>query len=434
MACPVLNRLRHPFVNLNVNPAMRRPSKNQAPRLSADSQRLVSFSEAMVQAYSRIEERGWERELDALLQKLLRNDHQEIIDAALDHLFKAKSDAYDALMQAVEAASESCILEHDDQQYEALLIAAPILAWTRFAIAAGPLPADMVLTLTAHLGAHLLAPDTRLALAPVLYSIDQLPRSHAETHAVTRRMAQAALSGAAPKIPVASEETVPFLADTRYLLAAALAPVGAPIFRWQASGNPAERAEALIQWQTQAEPNVARLLPGCGIELLRPDAYFMSCREADKKIRPASVKAAVHYLTHTLNVTTERLSAVIGGFGEPSAEARIDEYRVSFVMRPGKDVVYGLVWPLYGDEDAAADAVFAPAPSALADDRAAASAVGEITALLREAGIVHIKLHEELFPAEFCDDCGAPLYCDLEGELMHAEMPEDAPHSAPHLH
>jgi hypothetical protein len=35
---------------------------------------------------------------------------------------------------------------------------------------------------------------------------------------------------------------------------------------------------------------------------------------------------------------------------------------------------------------------------------------------------------------EFCEDCGAPLYPDADGELVHAEMPEDVPSGTEHFH
>lgn len=407
---------------------MRRSLKGPSARLSADSQRLIALCKALIQASSRVEERAWERDLDALLHKALRLGHQADIDAALEQLFKTRSEAYEVLMDGVEAGSESCIVEHEGKQYQALLIAAPILAWTRFTIASGPFSQDLLLTLSAQLQAHVLAADTQLAMAPLLHSIDQLPKNHADTYALTQRMAQAALTKAALRNPASVPETVPFLADTRYLLATVVAPLGAPLFRWQEAVNPAERSAALAQWQAQGQPSVERLLPGCGIELLLPDAYFMACRAADKAIRPASVKAAVHYLTHTLNVGPEDLSAVIGGFADPAGDGRIDEYRVSYVLRPSMEVVYGLVWPLYGEEEALEEM------PGVADPDAPQTPVQEITALLRESGVVHIKHHEEIFPMEFCDDCGAPLYCDLESELVHAEMPEEAAQTPSHLH
>jgi hypothetical protein len=411
---------------------MRRSSKASSPKISADSQRLIAFAQAVMQASSRIEERAWERSLDSLLQKLLKNNHQDTIDAALDYTFTAQSGAYDALMESVEAVSESCVIEHESSTYDALLIAVPILAWTRFSIASGPIGTDLLTTLSAHLYAHVLAPDVRMAMAPTLFAIDQLPRTHSETFALTHQMAQAALKGSQLRPLVNPPETAPFLADTRYLLIVAVAAAGAPLFCWQSSSNPNEREHALTQWKTQALPNIARLLPGCGIELLLPEAYFVACREADKQIRPASLRAAVYYLTQTLGVEPNDLQTIIGSFGEEQSEGRVDEYRISFALHQNQDVVYGVVWPLYGQED---EEKPADAPMAVAAHAAPGKTpLEEILMLLRECGVMHIKRHDGCFPMESCEDCGASLYLDLDAELVHAEMPEETQQGSAHFH
>ena len=165
---------------------MRRPSKDSSNKLSAESQRLSSIAQAIVQSASRVEERTWERQLDAQLQKLLKTNHQESIDAALNALFKDDLAAYDVLMDGVEAVSESSTMveqanDSAEVTWQALLVAAPILAWTRFSIGSGTIPAELLTTLSAHFSAHLLAEGTQMAMAPTLYAIDQLPRTHAET-------------------------------------------------------------------------------------------------------------------------------------------------------------------------------------------------------------------------------------------------------------
>ncbi|MBJ7310964.1 DUF2863 family protein [Rugamonas sp. CCM 8940] len=422
---------------------MRRPSKDSSHKLSAESQRLVTFSQAVGQAASRVEERAWEHSLDAQLQKLLKTGHQDTIDTTLNSLFKEDLNAYDVLMDGVEAVSESTTVSIDvdgvPTQYDVLLVAAPILAWTRFSIASGAIPGELLSTLSAHFAAHLLADGTQVAMSPALYSIDQLPRSHVETYAKTNKLAQAALKGTALKADNKAPETAPFLADTRYLLAAVVAPAGGPLFRWQMPANQAnfigERSNALEQWRSQATPTVARLLPGCGIELLLPEAYYMACREADKLIRPVSIRAAVHYLTHTLGVEASELRAVIAGFGEESADGQIDEYRIGFTQRQAPDVIYGVVWPLYGQEDEEGT----PPEGGVQGGADAApgkpvTPVDEIVGHLNEAGVTAIKKHSERYVAEFCDDCGAPLFADPVGELAHAEMPEDAPSGTEHFH
>lgn len=416
---------------------MRRLSKRSPHRLSPDAQRLITLARGMAQSASRLEERLWESRLDLLLHKLLKASHQDAIDNALEQVFNTDIAAYDVLLEAVEAGSESCAVEHDGQAYHALLIAIPILAWTRFSIASGPISNDLRTTLCAHLHGHLLADATCLALAPTLFSIDQLPRTHSETFALIQRMAQAAVKGASVKPPADAPETAPFLADTRYLLAAVAAPAGEPLFCWQASQQPEERLTAFAQWRAQATPNIAAVLPGCGVELLMPEAYYVACREADRQIRPASIRAAVHYLTQTLNVDANGLRAVIGGFAEEPLSGRVDEYRIGFTLRQNPEVIYGVVWPLYGQEDEE-ETDLAPTFEALttpelleAEQR---TPLEEITALLRACGITHIKRHAEHFPLEFCEDCGAPLYPDPDAELVHAEMPEDAPPGPGHFH
>lgn len=407
---------------------MRRPSKSSPPKLSADSQRLIGFSHAIAQAASRLEERGWERGLDALSKKLLKNNHQDTIDIALDFVFKADLDAYDSLVEAIEAISESCVIEQDGVQFDALLIAAPILAWTRFAIPSGPIAEDIRLTLSTQLGAHLLTDGAQLSVAAALFSIDQLPHTHAETYALTRRMAQAALKNSVVQFSAKTEETVPFLADTRYLLATVVVPAGTPMFRWQMAQNQpnvsADQQQALAQWQAQATASIARLLPGCGIELLLPEAYYIACREADKQIRPASIRAALHYLTHTLNVAASELRVIIGGFGDDSIDAQLSEYRIGFALGNQPEIVYGIVWPLYGEEDDS-DLPLSPEQK---------KPIDIITGLLQEEGVTRIKRHGARFPIEFCDDCGAPLFADDDGELVHPEMPENTPQGSEHFH
>jgi hypothetical protein len=419
---------------------MRRPTKSRTPKLSADSQRLGALAQAMVLASSRYEERGWERQLDALIRKLLKTDHQGAIDAALDHVFTTESGAYDALMETVEAVSSSCSIDVDGKPHDALLVAMPILAWTRFSIASGQIQADMVTTITAHLYAHILASGTIAVVAPTLYAIDQLPRTHYETAQLTLRLAEAAAANLVLRPQLNAPETAPFLADTRYLLAVVLTPADGPIFQWQTTEVPLDvtvrQQQALAQWQAQARPNLERLLPGCGIDLLLPEAYFVACREADKRIRPVSIHAAVNFLTQALEVDASALTAIIGGFGEELHDD-IEEFRVSFALRGQADVVYGLVWPLYGQEESdgeVPESTMALVAQTGTDDPAVLSPMEEILAMLRQSGVTDITHHDEHFALEFCDDCGAPLFCDREAELVHAEMPDNAPQASGHLH
>ncbi|GLU35334.1 DUF2863 family protein [Trinickia caryophylli] len=396
-----------------------------AKRLPPDADKLVGLSLALFASGSRIEDRFWEAKLDALLAKIIRNGNQTTLDAALDHLQQNHPDAYGALADMAETHSESFVVDHEGAPYEALLIAAPVLAWTRYVIPSGSLKADSVEALRTHLQAHVLADGARVALAPFLYSIDQLPRHHVETYRVAQQLVQAAIAGSPAKINFGElPETSPILADPRFLLAVVAAPVGAPLFRWQEeeNGTRIERGQCLEQWASQGGANLALVLPGCEFECLLPDAYYSACRDADERVRPHTVRTAIRYLFDTTGATPQELRAVVAGFGE----RRIDEYRIGFTRRGSNDVIYGVVWPLYGRENGEL--------STDEEDEDGDGPLEEIVALLKEAGISDIRRHAGRFEPEYCDDCGVPLYADPLGEIVHAEMPEDAEPAQPHFH
>ena len=255
-----------------------------------------------------------------------------------------------------------------------------------------------------------------MALVPYLYSIDQLPRHFSDLHKLTTRLAEAAIAGETPKLDFARlPETAQLLADTRFLVGCAVVPRGSPMFRWQedASGH-AGRAGSLEQWIAQARPTLTRLLPGCVFECLLPDAYYVNCRESDRRVRPFGIKAAVAFLEHALKVKAADLQAVVAGFGDE----RVDEYRVAFSLPGDTEVAHGVVWPLYGREDETAR----PGP------------LDDLVAQLTDSGVTELKKLSGTFTPEYCEDCGAPLFANADGEIVHAELPEEADTQAAHFH
>lgn len=397
-------------------------TKSALPRLSRDAERLVAFAQSLSASGSRVEDDYWEELLARDVSRLLDNGADVAIDAALDHLDATLPAGYDALIDLAETQAEATEFEVEGALWQALLVAAPILAWSRYAVPSGPLKADAALALENQLRAHCATEQTRVALSPYLYSIDQLPRNFSDIHALTRSLAQRALGAEAKKTAAKRmPETAPLLADTRYLIAAFAAPKGAALFRWQE--NPEARGterreysreQALERWRSQGQPNVASVMPGCVLDLLIPDGYHVACRESDRAIRPYAIRAALAFLEGALDVKPAQMRAVIAAFGNDSPE----EYRVGFTMKHNPDVVHGVVWPLFGREEG---------PEVDGPEE-------QLAALLRECGIDDIVTLEQGFPLEFCEDCGAPLFADPVGDLVHAELPEEVEAPRAHLH
>ncbi len=393
-------------------------------RSSPDVERLVADAISLAASGSQIEDRFWEERLDARLLRLLKSQNQNVIDAALDQTFRINTVAFEVLADCAETLAESITVEHEGQGWDVLLLALPIVAHTRYQIPSGALPVSVIEASASALQSSIAATDTRLAIIPWLYSIDQMPHSHCQTRLLTEALAAAAISSGEVKLELRDmSETIAVLADPRFIIAAIAAPSGMPLFRWQAEGPiRQERGVSLIGWQNAMHEPIANLLPGCEFELLLPEAYFTNCRLADKHVRPLSIRAAVNFLESTLGVLPASLSCVVGAFGEE----QVDEYRISFSLKGSSEVVYGVIWPLYDRESVANDAL-----NDLSDDE---SPMKKIADALHDAGVEDVFRHAMLFAPELCDDCGAPLFPDRSGEAVHAEMPDDAPTQQPLFH
>lgn len=389
---------------------MKRTRLKRRGGLGRSAEKLVRLATGLAQSGSRAEDQYWESALATAIDEQLEQHDEEVLNAALDHLFDRNDAGYEELADLVESRAETAA--RLAPEHEILLVAAPVLAWSRYRIPASTIPAAILANLRVHLQAHVLGSKARLAMADFLFSPDQLPQGYCATAEFTALLARAALDN--QDLGIETEgmpETAQFLSDTRYLLAAVVVPRGEPLFRWQEED--ATRDQVAAQWRNQGGACLAPLLPGCALDVVLPEAYFAASRAADKESRPYAVRASVAYLGTTLDAPAANLRAVVAPFWEQ----QLEEYRIGFTLRGRDEVVHGVVWPLLGSEDDSLDGT------------------NQIEAVLRECGISDIVVLEHRFPLEYCDDCGAPLYPSPEGEAVHAEMPEGQAEQLPrHLH
>ncbi|MCX7172927.1 MAG: DUF2863 family protein [Proteobacteria bacterium] len=397
----------------------KRPRLPRRTKQTPDTEQLIRLASGLGLSGSRIEDAFWEARLGILIDKLLDEGREGTLTAALDQLYGGQERAYDALADLVEARCESRIPQPGDSTpgkpgkiSDLLLFVVPILAWSRFSIPAGAIASSPLANARVQLLAHVFAQDVRIGMADFLFSPDQLPQSYCDTATLANRLGTAALHIRDVHLdPAQMPETANFLSDTRYLLGVAAVPHGAAVFRWQEEdGN---RVEALKQWRSQGGEALRPLLPGCASELLLPQPYHAGCRDADRLSRPYSLRASVAYLSTTLNLTPAGLRAVIA----PFYDQRLEEYRIGFTLKESNEVIHGVVWPLLDAEDDASDMA------------------AQIETVLKEIDVAEVMIMEHRLPLEYCDDCGAPLYPNPEGEPVHAELPEEQAEAAPrHLH
>lgn len=389
---------------------MKRSRQQRRGGLGKAAEQLIRLACGLIESGSRAEDRYWEAQLCTQIDERLAQHDEEALNTALDHLFSTEIRAYEELADFIESRAENALGVSDD--HEVLLLAAPVLAWSRFRIPSQSIPAAALSNLRTHLQTHVLAKNARLAVADYLFSPDQLPQGYCATAELAGVLGRAALQNQNLHIDTANiPETVAFLSDTRYLLAAVAVPRGQPLFSWQE--NHGSRDKALAQWRNQGGACITPLMAGCSTEIVLPEAYFAACRQAERASRPYSVRASVAFLGAELQVPASGLRATIAPFYDKD----LQEYRIGFALNNKDTTVHGVVWPILGPEDAQSDTV------------------SEIETVLRESGITDIVALDHQFPVEYCDDCGSPLYPTADSEVAHAEMPEDHDTQQPrHLH
>lgn len=386
---------------------MRRSRFISRARHHADADTLAKLARRLAESGSRIEDQLWERRLVELVNDRLARGYEEIIDAALDELSSSQPRAYDDLADLAESCAESNIIEIDGKAHDGLLIALPVLAWSRYKLPAVSLSAVMVDNIAVQISAHLAARGARCAVADMLYSIDQLPESFGEVRDAAEALFGAAAGDGRLKIdPKALREPVAMLADSRYVLAAIVVPEGGPIYHWQQTGvDPDAKTAAIEAFCEQFTSVLTPVMTGCRFRTLPPNAFHAALRLGDRELREFSLEAALSFLKLSYELGPAALQATVAAYEEkrdqPTTEMRIGISRLS----DDDSVIEGVVWPLLGDEEERGQE--------------------EIEAALKRLGVQRVAMHAHRFPLEYCDDCGAPVFPNPAGHSVHTEPPED---------
>jgi len=387
---------------------MRRNRASTRARQSVDADTLVKMARRLSESGSRLEDQLWQRRLIELINDRLARRSDDAIEAALDDLARSSQRAYDDLADLSESCAESTTVDIGGKPHDVLLVALPLLAWSRYRLPATTLAAATLDGLRAQLAGHLAARDARIALADYLYAIDQLPEAFSDVRRLTEQLGDAAAEGLVLHVdPKKLREPVAMLADTRYVVAAIAAPAGGPLYHWQELGvDPDAKITALSAFREQAAGVLQPVMTGCRFRLLSPAAFHSALRYADRELREFSLEAAVAFLKLAYDFSPGSLSAAAGLFEDPQGNAGA-EVRIGLAKSADDDaVVEGVVWPLLGDDEE--------------------QTMEDVDKALRALGLTRIAMHSHRFPLEYCDDCGAPMFPNAAGHVVHAEPPDEA--------
>ena len=89
-------------------------------------------------------------------------------------------------------APESTQVQFDGKAHDVLLLAMPLLAWSRYKLPATTLSSSVLDNLRTQLSGHLVARPARVAVADYLFAIDQLPEAFSDVRRLTEQLGDAA--------------------------------------------------------------------------------------------------------------------------------------------------------------------------------------------------------------------------------------------------
>src|SRR4249919_3896306 len=156
---------------------MRRNRASTRARQSVDAETLVKMARRLSESGSRLEDQLWQRRLIETINDRLARRSDDAIESALDDLARTSQRAYDDLADLAESCAESTQVQLDGKAHDVLLLAMPLLAWSRYKLPATTLSSSVLDNLRTQLSGHLVARPARVAVADYLFAIDQLPEA-----------------------------------------------------------------------------------------------------------------------------------------------------------------------------------------------------------------------------------------------------------------
>lgn len=382
-------------------------AENTAPDITTegDAEEFMRLSLLAIDSTSRFEDHRIDQALELLCRRHLDRGEDSDIEAALSRLKEADSPAYDELL----AMSEDCAQTRLDDKGAALLVLVPLLCWSRYVIAHGPVtPTEGLLAVGELYRRCFASSEARVSVGNCLLSADNLPEGLLGVRGLLSRLAdhKPLKNGLVDIRPLLKNDPPHDFADVRYLAIAVSAPTPEKLFA-PLSPDYEEHARRLMDFCLSSREHLMEAMAGSCIDVQPPSAYFTSWRQADMAMRLFTLRALVKYVGCMGFEPSELIatSAVFVRMGNQQQSMETDEVRVSIAAKSApQTVIAGVVLPTLPEEYEQNQAFVAQ--------------------LLSSCDVATIVSLPQTFPMEWCEDCGAPLYANADGYVRHLESPE----------
>lgn len=376
--------------------------------LSSDSDnpacsKLLALAYRMTDASSNIEDKLLDEEIIAFCNSELERGEDSTIEATLGLLKDEEGTSHDDLL----ALAEGCAEFFTDKHGAHLLVLIPILAWSRYKIIFGKMPEKTAASIANLYKTYFAGTESRITIGNTLIASEHLPERLCDVrHLLEKLCTKKKQAGVVDTSYLLSSDPPADFSDVRYITLAASAPDAKSLFA-DFSAERIKRARAFMEFALRVQEELREFATGSCIEVQFPSAFFTAWRQASLAMRLYSLKSLVNYVCLE-NTTSADLVATTAIFSVVSNEKQQEmqpELRIGISLKSERNkIVAGVVWPCDPQELEIAQ-----------------SFAGEVLAL---EGIDTIFAHEQLFPMEWCEQCGAPLYANPDGLVTHIEKPD----------
>ena len=370
--------------------------------LTEESRELLNLAYRASDSTSNVEDRLVAEKIEALCSALLSRGIDSDIEAALSLLKAEEGTQYDDLL----ALAEGCAEYYSDKDGAHLLVLIPVLAWSRYKIAFGKMPQEVSYEIAKLYKSHFASPKAHVSIGNSLIAAEHIPERLTEVRSLLSRLVKPKKDASVVDISylLTADPTDEF-SDVRYVVLGVSAETATDLFD-RFSSERIELAHKLMDFSLKARAVLREFMTGSMLEVQAPAAFFTAWRQAVASERLFSLKALVKYVCIE-KIRPEKLIATTAIFSnlsennaaEPQPEVRIG---ISFTFDANR-IVAGVVWPCEPTELEIAQ--------------------GFAKEVLTLEGIKTVVAHDQLFPLEWCEQCGAPLYANPEGNVTHVEKP-----------
>ncbi len=370
--------------------------------LSEESKKLLNLAYCASDSTSNLEDRLVQTQIEALCNATLARGEDSDIEAALALLKEEEGTQYDDLLSLAEGCAEF----YEDKEGAHLLILLPVLAWSRYKIPFGKMPESLAKKIAVLYKTYFASPKALIAIGNSLIAAEHIPERLTDVRKLLTKLVKPKKEAAVVDISyLLTSDPADDFSDVRYIAFGITVTDSADLFGALPIDR-IEKARRLMDFSLKARSELRQFMTGSMLEVQAPAAFFTAWRQAVASERLFSLKALVSYVCIG-KVTPEKLIATTAIFSNLSGDAHNEaqpEVRIgiSFTYEANR-IVAGVVWPCEPTELEIAQ--------------------GFAKEVLLLEGIKTVVAHDQLFPLEWCEQCGAPLYANPEGNVTHVEKP-----------